>query len=68
MYLMRGDTNRTKALMFNIRHRTAARNKEFEGWHKLEMFLAPPNDRHRHYVAVPAFWQNLDAHRTLCVR
>lgn len=43
-------------------------NPIFVGWHSLEIFPAPLKEHFRHYVSVPAFWQNWEASRILCVQ
>lgn len=60
-YPMRVGTHRIKVMELEICHRTEVRTQGFVGWHKLEMFTVLSKDRHRRYVAVPAFWQNWEA-------
>lgn len=60
-------THRTRALELKICQGTSVRYSLFAVWHNLEMFAVPPKDRYCHYVAVPAFRQNLGIHCMLCV-
>lgn len=57
MYLMCGQTYRTKTLKSGISQTTAERSAILVGWHNLEMLAVPPKDRHRHYISVPSFLQ-----------
>lgn len=66
-YLIRAGIHRERALELKICHSTAVRYTIFVGRHHLEVSAVPSKDPHRHYVVVPTFSQNLEAHRTLCV-
>lgn len=58
MYLMRGETYRTRALELKICQRAVVRNQVYVKRHNLERFAVLSKDRYRHYVSVPAFRQN----------
>lgn len=57
MYLMHGETHRTRALESAILQRTAVHSQILVGWHDLKMFTVPSKDRDPHFVTVPAFWR-----------
>lgn len=67
MYMMRGGPKKTRTLEYEIHHRTAVRSPKLAERHNLEMFEVSPKDRHLHNVSGPAFWQNIETLRMLCV-
>lgn len=56
-----------RVLEFEIRQRTAVRNRIFVVWHNLEMFTGLLKDCYRRYDSVSAFWQNREAFCVLCI-
>lgn len=67
MYSMHGEIHQIRALKCEVRHRTAANDPIFVGWHSLVTFAATLMDPYRNFVTVPTFWQNFEYHRMLCV-
>lgn len=55
VYLMCGETPRTRALVFENHRRTVMYGPIFEGQHNLEMFTVSSKDCRRHYVFLSTF-------------
>lgn len=55
LYLMQGDTRRTRALKLEIRQRTSVRNLILFRRHNLAMVAVLLKNRYRHYISVSKF-------------
>lgn len=60
-------TRQTRILDVEVCQRAAVRNLLFVGWLHLELFAVLSRKRRRCYVSVKPSWQELKAHRMLCV-
>lgn len=67
MYLVCGDTHKTRVLELEICEKTAGRNPIFVGRHNLKLFVFSSKDQFCLSVTVSTFWRKLKAHRILCV-
>lgn len=56
LYFLEGSKAWCNARKFERRHRTEGDGSYFFGWHNRQLFLAPPEERRRLYVATAMSW------------